>query len=87
MGYFRFRRSFKVVPGVRLNLGKRSLSTSFGVKGAHYTTGSAGRRFTAGLPGTGLSYTTGTRRTGGGIMGAIVFIAAIAFIVYVLVKI
>jgi hypothetical protein len=84
MGYFRFRRSFKIAPGVRLNLGKRSLSTSFGAKGIHETIGTAGRRFTVGAPGTGLSYTTGTRRSGGSIMGAIVFLAAVAFIVWLL---
>jgi hypothetical protein len=84
MGYFRFRRSFKIAPGLRVNVGKRSLSTSFGIKGAHYTTGTAGRRFTVGAPGTGLSYTTGTRHSGSSVMGAIVFIAAVAFIVYLL---
>ena len=85
MGYFRFRRSFRIAPGVHLNVGKKSLSTSFGIRGAHYTTGTAGRRFTVGAPGTGLSYTTGTRRgSGGSVMGAIVFIAAVAFIVYLL---
>jgi hypothetical protein len=84
MGYFRFRRSFKIAPGVRLNLGKRSISTSIGAKGIHETIGTAGRRFTIGAPGTGLSYTTGTRRSGGGIMGAIVFIAAVAFIAWLL---
>jgi hypothetical protein len=58
MGYFRFRRSFKIAPGLRVNVGKRSLSTSFSIKGGHYTTGTAGRRFTVGALGTGLSYTT-----------------------------
>jgi hypothetical protein len=57
MGFFRFRRSVKLFPGVRLNFGKRSSSLSFGVKGAHYTVGTAGSRTTFGIPGTGLSYT------------------------------
>jgi hypothetical protein len=56
MGW-QFRRSFRLGPGVRLNLGKRSASVSFGVRGAHYTTGTRGRRVTVGLPGTGLYYT------------------------------
>jgi hypothetical protein len=57
MGFFRFRRSVKLIPGVRLNFGKRSSSLSFGVRGAHYTVGTRGSRTTVGIPGTGLSYT------------------------------
>jgi len=56
MGFFRFRRSLKIFPGVRWNIGKKSSSLSFGVRGAHYTVGTAGRRTTVGIPGTGLSY-------------------------------
>jgi hypothetical protein len=54
---FRFRRSVKLAPGIRLNFGKRSLSTSFGPRGAQITTGTHGTRATAGAPGTGLSWT------------------------------
>jgi hypothetical protein len=58
MGFFRFRRSFKIAPGIRWNLGKRSSSISFGEKGFHYTVGGPrGSRTTVGIPGTGLSYT------------------------------
>ena len=57
MGFFRFRRSIKLFPGVRWNLGSKSSSLSIGGRGAHYTFGSSGSRFTAGIPGTGLSYT------------------------------
>lgn len=57
MGFFRFRRSFKLFPGVRWNIGKKSSSLSIGGRGAHYTVGTSGSRFTAGIPGTGLSYT------------------------------
>ena len=62
MGYFRFRRSFKILPGVRWNIGKKSSSVSLGGRGFHYTIGSAGQRTTVGLPGTGLSYTSVNRR-------------------------
>jgi len=62
MGYFRFRRSFRLLPGVRWNLGKRSSSVSLGRRGFHYTIGSAGTRTTVGLPGTGLAYTSVNRR-------------------------
>jgi Protein of unknown function (DUF4236) len=51
---FRFRRSVKILPDIRLNIGKRGLSTSIG---AHMTFGRTGTRPTVGLPGSGLSYT------------------------------
>ena len=54
---FRFRRSIKILPGIRLNFGKRGISASIGVRGAHVTYGPTGTRTTVGLPGTGLSYT------------------------------
>jgi hypothetical protein len=57
MGYFRFRRSIEIIPGLRINLGKRGVSMSAGVKGAHVTFGKTGTRTTLGVPGTGLSYT------------------------------
>ena len=57
MGFFRFRRSVKILPGVRWNFGKKSSSLSIGVRGAHYTFGTSGSRTTVGIPGTGLSYT------------------------------
>lgn len=57
MGFFRFRRSVKLFPGVRWNIGKSSSSLSFGGRGYHYTVGSRGSRTTIGIPGTGLSYT------------------------------
>lgn len=53
----RFRRTWSVIPGVRLNLGLRGGSVSFGPRGLHYTVGSSGSRITAGLPGTGLFWT------------------------------
>ncbi|HLQ13108.1 MAG TPA: DUF4236 domain-containing protein [Steroidobacteraceae bacterium] len=58
MGFFRSRRSIRLLPGIRLNLGKRSTSISVGGRGAHVTFGGPrGTRTTVGLPGTGLSYT------------------------------
>lgn len=60
---FRFRRSVKVLPGVRLNLGKTGISTSVGVRGASMTFGKNGTYVNTGLPGTGMSYRT---KVGGG---------------------
>ena len=51
----RFRKSMKLMPGVRLNFNKDSVGMSFGVPGARYTINSKGRRtVTTGLPGTGI---------------------------------
>lgn len=53
----RFRKSFKIAPGVKLNLNKRSVGVSVGGNGVHYTVNSNGRKTTtAGIPGTGLYY-------------------------------
>ncbi len=54
---FRFRRSFKLLPGVRINLSGRGTSVSLGGRGFHYNIGPKGTRVTAGIPGTGLSWT------------------------------
>lgn len=53
---FRFRRSVKILPGVRLNLSGSGASVSLGPRGFRYTVGSKGTRVTAGIPGTGLSW-------------------------------
>jgi hypothetical protein len=55
MGW-RFRQSFKIIPGVRLNLSKSGLSCSVG--GAPFTlnVGQRGIFGTASLPGTGISF-------------------------------
>ena len=51
----RFRRSMKLLPGVRLNFNKDSVGMSFGVPGARYTINSKGRQtISTGIPGTGL---------------------------------
>jgi Protein of unknown function (DUF4236) len=54
---FRFRRSWGLIPGVRINIEKKSGSLSFGTRGFHYTVGTQGQRVTVGIPGTGLSWT------------------------------
>ena len=53
---FRFHKSFKVAPGVRLNISKKKVSTTIGPRGAKLTIGSSGTRFTTSIPGTGISY-------------------------------
>lgn len=62
---FRFRKSFKIAPGVRVNVGKKSIGISAGVKGARVSVNSSGRKTaTVGIPGTGLSYQK-TEKIGG----------------------
>lgn len=53
---FRFRRSFKIGPGIRLNVSKSGVSTSIGTRGATVNVGPRGTRGTVGIPGTGMSY-------------------------------
>ena len=56
---FNFRKSFKIAPGVRLNVGKKGISSvSIGGKGARVSVGKKGTRTTVSAPGTGLSYST-----------------------------
>lgn len=53
---FRFRRTFTIAPGVRVNLSKSSSSVSVGRRGATVNVGQRGTFFTAGIPGSGLSW-------------------------------
>lgn len=57
MGYFRFRRSIKLAPGVRWNIGKKGSSVSIGGHGLTHTISAKGSRTTVGIPGSGVSYT------------------------------
>ena len=54
---FRFHRTIRLLPGLRLNVSKSGVSTSIGTRGAWLTFGRKGTRTTVGLPGTGISYT------------------------------
>ena len=58
MGYFRFRKSISVLPGVKVNLSKTGVSTSVGGKGTTLNIGHGKKNVTLGIPGTGLSYRT-----------------------------
>lgn len=53
----RFRKSFKVAPGVRVNVGKKSVGVSVGGRSGHISVNSNGRKtIGASIPGTGISY-------------------------------
>lgn len=51
----RFRKSFKLAPGVRMNLSGGGLSWTLGPRGASVGIGKRGTYLNTGLPGTGLS--------------------------------
>ena len=53
---FRFRKSIKLMPGVRINVSASGVSTTVGERGASVNISKRGTRGTVGLPGTGISY-------------------------------
>jgi|SRR5665213_150202 len=55
---FRFRKYFGVLPGVRVNLGKKRVSVSIGGRGLTANISKDGIRKTVSVPGTGLSYSS-----------------------------
>ena len=61
---FRFRKSFRIAPGIRVNISKKGLSSlSIGGRGATVNVKADGEsRVTVGIPGTGMSY---SERIGG----------------------
>jgi len=54
----RFRRTFKILPGVKVNMSKGGISFTVGTKGYHLNFSKRGVRQTVGLPGSGLSQTS-----------------------------
>lgn len=67
---FRYRKSVKIAPGVRMNFSKSGASVSVGGKGGHVTVNSKGEtRVGASIPGTGVSYSekvSGPAKSSGG---------------------
>jgi hypothetical protein len=55
---FRFRKSIRIAPGIRLNIGSRGVSTTIGPRGASVNVGPRGTYANLGIPGTGLSART-----------------------------
>ena len=62
---WRLWRRIKIAPGVTINVSKSGLSTSIGPRGAKVTLGRHRIRRTVGLPGTGLYFTSSTKRSEG----------------------
>ena len=57
---FRFRKTVRVAPGIRLNLSKSGTSLSIGGRGATVNVRGKRVRTTLGIPGTGVSYVSST---------------------------
>ena len=51
-----FRRSVKILPGLKVNFGKKGASVTVGTKGAHMTYGKGRKTASIGVPGTGVYY-------------------------------
>ena len=79
----RFRKSLRLVPGLRLNLSKRGASLSVGGKGVTANLGSRGVRTTVGIPGTGLSYTTRPAASSVGVWLLVAVAVGIAIFLFV----
>src|SRR5215211_9082837 len=54
----RFRRTFTLLPGVKVNVSKGGMSITVGTKGFHLNFSKHGVRQTTGLPGSGISHTS-----------------------------
>jgi Protein of unknown function (DUF4236) len=62
---FRFRKSIKILPGIRFNVGRKGInSVSVGGRGATTNIGKHGTHTTYSIPGTGISYRTGSHKSG-----------------------
>jgi hypothetical protein len=55
----RFRKSFKLGGGFRINLSSRGVGTSWGVKGFRIGSGPSGARVHVGIPGMGIGWAVG----------------------------
>jgi hypothetical protein len=62
----RIRKIVRILPGVRVNLSKGGGSLSLGGRGLSVNLGKDGVRTTAGMPGSGISYSTRAPWAAGG---------------------
>jgi hypothetical protein len=97
MGW-QFRRSFKIAPGIRLNLGKLGASISTGMRRLRVSSGSRGTWLSTSIPGTGISYrqklsarhrSVGTVDPGSSLIGTafrLAVLGCLGFAVYVAIR-
>lgn len=79
---FRFGRSFRLGKSARINVSRRGLGASFGGKGLRLGLGPRGGRFTARIPGTGISYAKGLGGFGC-LFAPIIFVATLPVLLVV----
>lgn len=61
----KFRKRIKIAPGISINIGKSGItSATIGKRGASLNIGKNGVKATTGIPGSGLSYTSGNLLSG-----------------------
>ena len=77
---FRFRKSFKIAKGIRVNLSKSGLSTSIGERGRTINIGRKGNKASVGTPGSGLGYQRNFKT--GKVLYWIVTAAIVIYILY-----
>ena len=77
----RFRKSWGILPGVKLNVSKTGVSTSLGGHGATMNIGTRSRTATFGIPGTGLSY---RMPLGGSVVVLVVIAIAVLGVAYLI---
>ena len=77
---FRFQKSVRLAPGLRLNLSKSGVSATLGRPGATVNIGRRSVEGSAGLPGTGLSYRqrVAGRRSGVSVAGVVLVAVILA---------
>ncbi|MGO4389066.1 DUF4236 domain-containing protein [Microvirga sp. 2YAF29] len=88
---FRFRKSFKLAPGVRVNLSKKGAGVSLGGKGLTHSIGPSGRRTSISAPGSGMSFAVQhkkgrgkDRSEGSALLGLLWLIGIVTFLVWLL---
>jgi tetratricopeptide (TPR) repeat protein len=64
MAFLRFRKSIKIIPGVKLNISKSGVGVSTGVRGARVGVNSRGSYSSVGIPGSGLYMMSYSRKSG-----------------------
>ena len=79
----RFRKSFRLMPGLRVNLSKSGPSLTVGGRGITTNYSKRGARSTIGVPGTGVSYSTKHSNRPGAVMQFFKWGALLIFLVWV----
>jgi hypothetical protein len=82
MGYFRFRRSIRILPDIRLNVSKTGSSVSFGQQGFTANVSRRGIKNTISIPGSGFSYSWQEKRKLS--RGLVILFSAVAIVWYLL---